>query len=75
MGLLFTQIQGPFIAGADWNMSVAELESSGFPRLVNITMAVPKQVTCRGGTGVSTIDYFALNDAALRSFQGVEADT
>eukprot|EP00959_Pyramimonas_sp_CCMP1952_P106189 2220258-Pyramimonas_sp.AAC.1 len=51
MGLLFAQIQAPFIAGADWNMSVTELESSGFPRLANITMAVPKQITCRGGTG------------------------
>eukprot|EP00959_Pyramimonas_sp_CCMP1952_P204723 4280935-Pyramimonas_sp.AAC.1 len=37
-------------------------------------MAVPKQVTCRGGTGTSAIDYYALNDAVLRGFQGVEAD-
>eukprot|EP00959_Pyramimonas_sp_CCMP1952_P017267 366529-Pyramimonas_sp.AAC.1 len=31
MGLLFAQIQAPVIAGADWNMSVTQLESSGFP--------------------------------------------
>eukprot|EP00959_Pyramimonas_sp_CCMP1952_P118271 2472761-Pyramimonas_sp.AAC.1 len=43
VGLLFAQIHAPFIAGADWNMSATELESSGFPRLANITMTVPKQ--------------------------------
>eukprot|EP00959_Pyramimonas_sp_CCMP1952_P163668 3421404-Pyramimonas_sp.AAC.1 len=31
-------------------------------------------VTELESSGASTIDYFALNDAALRGFQGVEAD-
>eukprot|EP00959_Pyramimonas_sp_CCMP1952_P290197 6069837-Pyramimonas_sp.AAC.1 len=33
--------------------------------------AVPSHVTFRGGTGVSTIDYFCLNNAIVRGHRGV----
>eukprot|EP00959_Pyramimonas_sp_CCMP1952_P402726 8439104-Pyramimonas_sp.AAC.1 len=55
-------------------MQVGELETSAFPRLSSVTMAVPRQIACRGGMGSTVIDYFAVNDVPLRGYRGVEAD-
>eukprot|EP00959_Pyramimonas_sp_CCMP1952_P387279 8116033-Pyramimonas_sp.AAC.1 len=36
---------------------------------------MPDQVTFRGGTGCSTIDYFCLNNAAQQGFRGVQVQS
>eukprot|EP00959_Pyramimonas_sp_CCMP1952_P334435 7003863-Pyramimonas_sp.AAC.1 len=54
-------------------MTARDLEAFEFPRLANVTLAVPDQITFRDGTGSSTIESFGLNDAALRGCRGVEA--
>eukprot|EP00959_Pyramimonas_sp_CCMP1952_P098742 2064223-Pyramimonas_sp.AAC.1 len=74
MGSTFSRITGPCLAGADWNMQADELGISEPPLMASVTMAVPKQITCRGGMGSAVIGYFAVNDVLLRWHRGVEAD-
>eukprot|EP00959_Pyramimonas_sp_CCMP1952_P427614 8955625-Pyramimonas_sp.AAC.1 len=56
-------------------MTGQDLEDSEFPRLASVVIAMPDQVTFRGGTGCSTIDYFCLNNAAQRGFRGVQVQS
>eukprot|EP00959_Pyramimonas_sp_CCMP1952_P048473 1011771-Pyramimonas_sp.AAC.1 len=58
--------QYPCVVGGDWNMSIEEVEASGFPVHAQVGLASPGQVTCRGPTSTTTIDFFALSSGAMR---------
>eukprot|EP00959_Pyramimonas_sp_CCMP1952_P414017 8674214-Pyramimonas_sp.AAC.1 len=67
-------ILAPCIIGGDWNMSASEVGGSTFPANAQVSLVVPTAVTCRTARSCSTIDFFALSSAAMRSLKCVSAD-
>eukprot|EP00959_Pyramimonas_sp_CCMP1952_P294784 6165616-Pyramimonas_sp.AAC.1 len=50
VGRSLSSMATPCIMGGDWNMSGQDLEASGFSRTSSVALAIPDQVTFRGGT-------------------------
>ncbi len=60
-------IKGPWVAGADWNMSAAALAATGWLDLVDGVAVVPDLCTCEA----SCIDYFVVQRGMLHMVAGV----
>eukprot|EP00959_Pyramimonas_sp_CCMP1952_P368249 7713927-Pyramimonas_sp.AAC.1 len=55
-------------------MSTDVVEESTFPLPAHVEITAPKEATCRTPTSASTIDYFALSEAAMLLFRTVTVD-
>eukprot|EP00959_Pyramimonas_sp_CCMP1952_P314744 6588611-Pyramimonas_sp.AAC.1 len=73
-GLAMAGQQHPFIVGGDWDMSAAEVEASSFTTHAQVSLLVPKSITCRTATANSVIDFFALSSGAMRLVKAANVD-
>ncbi len=64
---VIASIEGPWIAGADWNMSPSALAATGWLDLVDGVAIAPEVATC----GSSCIDYFVVPRSLLHAVAGV----
>eukprot|EP00959_Pyramimonas_sp_CCMP1952_P278364 5819719-Pyramimonas_sp.AAC.1 len=66
VGLAMAGQQYPCLVGGDWNMSIDEVEASGFPVHAQVGLVSPGQITCGGPTSATAVDFFALSSGAMR---------
>ncbi len=64
---VISSIRGPWVAGADWNMSPATLAATGWLDLVDAVAVVPDGCTCLE----SVIDYFVVPRSLLHAVAGI----
>eukprot|EP00959_Pyramimonas_sp_CCMP1952_P026283 551710-Pyramimonas_sp.AAC.1 len=74
VGLAMAGQTYPSIIGGDWNMTAAEIEASSFTVHAQVSLLVPKSITCRSATANSVIDYFALTSGAMRLVKAMQVD-
>ena len=63
----------PMLLGADFNISATEVHSSGFPQKLGCKLLEPAMGTCKGRSGVSTIDFFACELNMAKGIKRVES--
>ncbi len=64
---IISSIKGPWLAGADWNMSAAALAATGWLDMVDGVAIVPEVCTCEA----SCIDYFVVHRSMLHMVAGI----
>ncbi|CAK0816022.1 unnamed protein product [Prorocentrum cordatum] len=74
VGLAMAGQTYPSIIGGDWNMTAAEIEASSFTVHAQVSLLVPKSITCRTATANSVIDYFARTSGAMRLIKAIQVD-